>query len=110
MGPKQALPLQVRVDLGVMAIKEYSTFSQSSRPRASLSDGLVSYPEHSLWWWVLHLCKDAVGIFYSFSWLGCPDQGVAGWNVVSVSVGSHSYFKNLDIKYADENSYDLQIV
>ena len=39
---------------------------KSSSIGASLSDGLVSYPEYSLEW-VLLLCKDAVGIFYSSS-------------------------------------------
>ena len=29
MGPKQVLPLQFRVDLGVMAMKRYSTFFKS---------------------------------------------------------------------------------
>ena len=31
MGPQQALPIQVRVDLGVIAIKRYSTFFEASR-------------------------------------------------------------------------------
>ena len=30
MGPKQVLLLQVRVDLGVMAMKEYSTFPKAA--------------------------------------------------------------------------------
>ena len=29
MGPKQVLPLWVRMDLGVMTMKEYSTFSKA---------------------------------------------------------------------------------
>ena len=37
------LPCQAKVDLEVMAMKRYSTF-----PKASQSDCLVSYPEHSL--------------------------------------------------------------
>ena len=44
--------------------------SQSSRTRASSSDGLVSYPGHLLGGWVLLLCRNAVGVFYSPSWLG----------------------------------------
>ena len=35
------LPLQARVDLGAMAMKEYSTFPQSSSAAASLSDDLI---------------------------------------------------------------------
>ena len=39
---------------------------------ASSSDCLVSYPGHSIVVWeVLPLFRDAVGIFYSSSWLGC---------------------------------------
>ena len=34
------------------------------------SDCLVSYPGPSLWWGVLPLCREAVGIFYSPSRLG----------------------------------------
>ena len=37
---------------------------------ASLSDGLVSYLEHSLGG-LFSLCKDAVSVFYSPSLLGC---------------------------------------
>ena len=39
------LPFWVRVYLGAMAIKRYTAFSKAP---ASPSDGLVSYPEHSL--------------------------------------------------------------
>ena len=43
------LPLQARVDLEAMAIKEYSAFPQnSSITEASPSDCLASYPGHSL--------------------------------------------------------------
>ena len=41
----------------------------SSTAGTSPSDCLVSYPEHSLGG-VLPLCKDAVSVFYSPSWLG----------------------------------------
>ena len=36
------LPIRAKVDLGAMAMKGYSAF-----PKASPSDSLVSYPEHS---------------------------------------------------------------
>ena len=39
------LPLRVRVDLGAMAVKGYSTFSKAE---ASLSDSLMSYPRRLL--------------------------------------------------------------
>ena len=43
------LPLRARVDLGAMAMKEYSTFPQiSSTAGTSPSDCLVSYPGNSL--------------------------------------------------------------
>ena len=47
--PDQVLPHRVRVELGVMAIKGYSTLPQSSSiTAASLSDCLMSYLEHWL--------------------------------------------------------------
>ena len=47
------LPLQVRVDQAAITIKMYSTFPKSLG---------------------LSLCRDAVGVFYSHSWLGCLDK------------------------------------
>ena len=55
----QMLPLQARLDLGAMAMKEYSAFSKVP----------ASYPGHSLGG-VLPLCREAVGVFYSLSRLG----------------------------------------
>ena len=49
MGPEQILLLQVRVDLGIIAMKKYSKFPKTLAG-ASPSDGLVSYPGHSLGW------------------------------------------------------------
>ena len=37
MGPKQVLPLQVRVNIGVMTIEEYFTLPIASRTGASTS-------------------------------------------------------------------------
>ena len=54
MGPKQILPFQVTEDLGVMGMKEYSTF-----PKASEQE-----PHR------LGHCRDAVGIFYNPNRLG----------------------------------------
>ena len=56
IGPYQVLPLQARVDLGVMAMKGYSTFPQSSSiTGTSPSDCFVSYSRTLVmgWWWVL---------------------------------------------------------
>ena len=47
MGPKQVLPLRVKMDQGVMAKKGYSTFTKAPK-LASPSDSLVSYPGHLL--------------------------------------------------------------
>ena len=44
------LPFCSKVDLGAMAMKEYSTFPKFSIARASLSDGFMPYPEHLGWW------------------------------------------------------------
>ena len=38
---------------------------------ASPSDGLVSYPKHSLGVGGLPLCRDTVDVFYSLNWMGC---------------------------------------
>ena len=49
MIPQQVLPLRVRVDLGVMALKKYYTpprEPQNSNRTTGCS--LVSYPEHSI--------------------------------------------------------------
>ena len=61
------LPVQVRVDLGVVARKGYPVFSKAP---ASLEphNCLASYPGH-LFWGVLLLCRGAVGIFYNPSQL-----------------------------------------
>ena len=63
IGPYKVLPLRVRVNLGVMALKRYSTFS-----KALLSDCFVSYPGHSLGG--SPLFRGAVGVFYRPSRLG----------------------------------------
>ena len=49
---------------GVLRIPQSSTIAGTST-----SDCLVSYPGHSLGG-VLPLCKGAVSVFYSTSWLG----------------------------------------
>ena len=52
--------------------KEILHIPQSSRTKVSPSDGLMSYPWHLLvLGGVLPLSRDAVGVFYSSSWLGC---------------------------------------
>ena len=64
----QLLPLQVRVDLGTMAMKGYSTFSKTSNTGASQSDCLMSYLGNSLGE-VLPINRDTVYIFYCLSCL-----------------------------------------
>ena len=45
---------------------------QISKARVLWSDGLMLYPRHLLGeWGILPFCRDAVGVFYSPSWLGC---------------------------------------
>ena len=49
MGPYQVLPLRARVDIGAMAMKEYSAYSSNSIfTEASQSDYLVSYLGYSI--------------------------------------------------------------
>ena len=54
------LPLQVKVDLGAMAMKEVFCIS-GTLP----SDCLVPYARHSLWVGVLFFLREAGGVFYS---------------------------------------------
>ena len=49
--------------------EEVLYISQSSRNGASPSNVLVSYPRHLLGVEFLPVCRDAVGIFYSTSWV-----------------------------------------
>ena len=68
MESKPVLPLQVRVDLRVMAMKKYSKFPQSFRIWASPSDGLVSQLDIHLAE-VLFLCRGVlIIVFYKLSW------------------------------------------
>ena len=62
------LPLQVKVDLGAMAIEWVLHIPQSFRSGALPSDCLVSYPGYSL---VGSYFSAEVGVFYSLSQLGC---------------------------------------
>ena len=65
MGPKQFLQLQIRMGLGVMAMKVYSTIPKIFRTGASPSNIVVSYPGYDTLRGDLPLCRDAVSIFYS---------------------------------------------
>ena len=46
--PKEVLPLQIKVDLGVMGMKRFSTMPQNSMTGTLKSKGLESYSGHSL--------------------------------------------------------------
>ena len=66
------LPFWATMDLGAMAMRGWvhCILQSSSISGTSPSDCLESYPEHSWRGEVLPLCRDAVGVFYSSSWLG----------------------------------------
>ena len=67
--PYQVLPLQVRVDLGVMTMKRYFIFSKT--PRLETHNQIVScHIQDTHWGKFLPLCRDAVSIFYSPSQVG----------------------------------------
>ena len=57
IGPYQVLPLRVRVNLGAMRMKEDVIFPKDPGPFSVIYRTLVGG--------VLHLCRDAVGVFYS---------------------------------------------
>ena len=69
IGPYQVLPFQARVDLRMMAIKEYFAFPKAPALLDLQYRRLVSYPENSFMAVIL-LCREAVHVFYSPSWLG----------------------------------------
>ena len=58
------LQLQVKMDLGGMAMKKHSIFPQSSKAGTSPSDGLMSYLGGLLEGGVLSICSDAVGEYF----------------------------------------------
>ena len=83
----QVLPLLAIVDLGAMAMKEYTIFPRAPLTGGLQSDCLVSYPGHLFVGGVLSLCRDAVCVFYSSSWMG---------KVCFGSVNGTSWVKSLD--------------
>ena len=64
MGPKQVLPLQLRVDLGVIVMKGYSAFPKASwlEPCYLMQPSVIS--KILVGKGILLLCRDAVGVFY----------------------------------------------
>ena len=74
--PIRVLPLQARMDLGVMARKPHSVFPRVSGTGAIPSDCLVLYAGYSLGVFSI-LGRDTVGLLYSFH----PNQptGLMDW-------------------------------
>ena len=84
------IQLRAKVDLGAMAIKEYSVFPpNTSIAGTSPSDCLVSYTGQTLVSYREH-CRIAIGVFCSPSRLGhcflCVCYCVCGWVCVCVCV------------------------
>ena len=50
MGPKQVLPLRVRVDLGVMELKGHFIFPTSPAQQPPYQVQLMSYQRHLFFW------------------------------------------------------------
>ena len=72
-------------------------------PRTSLSDFLVSYSGHSLYMGVLPLCIDAVGVFYSLSWLGNIEKSYT--HTLSLSLSLYIYiYSNTHIAFYIQNA------
>ena len=59
------IPLQIRVNLGVIAIKAHCTFPRA--PRLQFNDQIVKYHMPYTRWWGLPLWRDTVGVFDSHS-------------------------------------------
>ena len=67
IGPYKVLPLQARVDLGVVRWRR-TLNSQKFQHYWSLTVWLFSVISRILIGEILPLCKDAVGVFYIHSW------------------------------------------
>ena len=63
MGPNQVLPLQVRVYLGVIVMKEYSIFPKTPALLEPQHQNILCHIQDSCSKVVLHLCRDAVVVF-----------------------------------------------
>ena len=61
------LPLQVKMDLGAMAKKRHSAFPKSPLLLEPHHQIVYCHIQNTRRGWVLPLCKDAVGVFYSTS-------------------------------------------
>ena len=59
------LPVRVRVELGAIAMKEYSAFPKV--PGLEPHHRIFSFISRTLVWGVLLICRDAIGVFYSSS-------------------------------------------
>ena len=77
------LPLQARVNLGAMAMKGYSAFPKAPailEPRHQIAS---CHFQDTHWGGSYPLCKEAVGVFYSPSWL-CQQK--KNWRFLSIQV------------------------
>ena len=70
IGPCQVLPLQATVDLGAMATKGWSALPKAPALVEPYHQIVLCHIPDTRWEWVLLLCREAVGVFYSHSRLG----------------------------------------
>ena len=73
IGPYQVQLLQARVDLGAMAIKGYSVFTKAPALLQPHHQNVQRYIQNTRCG-VLHLCRGAIGVFYSPSRLAKPQN------------------------------------
>ena len=64
------LPLQARVDPGVMAMKEYSAFTKAPALLDPYHQAVYCHIQDTRWGGVLTFIRDSIGVFYSHSRLG----------------------------------------
>ena len=70
MGLYQVLPLQDRVNLGVMAMRGYTAFPKAPALLESYSQIVSWHIQDTRWWGSYPLGKGAAGVFYSPNRLG----------------------------------------
>ena len=70
MGPYQVLPYWARVDLGVIGYEKDTQHSPKLQYYQILTIRLFSVISRTFVGGNLPLCRDAVGLFFSSSWLG----------------------------------------
>ena len=74
-----------------MALKGYSTFPKAPEVLEPHHQIVLCHIQDTRWWGVLPLCRGAVGIFYSPSWLGnnSLESEISAWKIRHLKGSAH---------------------